>query len=86
MSKHIYDFFDPTAAISAEFRPSYEFSHVARYGNDVPHSVIFMDELGDLLKVPVSRFEMGDYKEWQDSEILPSREVGRAAAALCLIR
>lgn len=72
--------------ITATFKPSYEFSHVASYYERVPHSVVFMNETGEYLKVPVDKFEMGDYEEWKDTEVLRPSEVLRAAGALLLAR
>lgn len=85
MNSKISDLFGPNAAIQSQIDVTYEFSHVATYGNNVPHTVVFINDNG-LLEVPVSRFELGDYDEWKDSSVLTSREVGRAAAELALRR
>lgn len=77
--------FAPNPAISSSIDMSYEFVRVATYGNNTPHTVIFMNDMG-FLKVPVGDFETGNYDEWRDPTILPTREVMKAAGTLSLHR
>lgn len=72
-------------AFTDQISASYEFLHVATYGNNTPHTVVFINDNG-FLKVPASKFEMGDYEEWKDTKTLPVREVARAASALSMLR
>ena len=85
MDRNLYDIFGPNEAIQSQIDLSYEFSHLATYGNDVPHTVVFVNDTS-LLKIPVSRFQVGDYEEWKDQSVLSTREVARAAAELSIRR
>ena len=77
--------FAPDQAISSSIDMSYEFVRVATYGNNVPHTVVFMNDSG-FLKVPVGDFRVGNYDEWKDTKVLPVFEVMKAAGALSLCR
>jgi hypothetical protein len=86
MSRDLYRLFAPDPVIRSSLKPAYEFSHVATYGNDVPHTVVFQSDIADDLRIPVGRFEMGHYEEWKDPDVLSTREVSRAAGELALRR
>lgn len=74
---------DPNLAVSGPVSAAYEFLHVSVDANHRPQKVVFMNDNG-FLKVPVRKFQMAEYEEWKDCNVLPPREVDRAAAALCL--
>lgn len=81
MSFDIQKIFGPNPAIQSAVSMAYEFSHVATYGDNKPHMVVFLNDNG-VLKIPASHFMMGDYEEWLDPKVLPMREVARAASRM----
>lgn len=85
MKDKLRQLLEPNPAFSDSISTAYEFLRVATYGERVPHTVVFINDNG-FLKIPVSKFEVGDYQEWMNPKVLPSREVGRAAAELSLYR
>lgn len=81
MSTDLNKLFAPDPAIQSNIDISYEFSHIATYGDDTPRAVVFLND-NDLLEVPVHHFEMGAYDAWKNRSVLPTLQVSRAAAAL----
>lgn len=81
----VHTIFAPNPAIASSVDMTYEFVRVATYGDNTPHSVVFMNDNG-FLSVPVGDFETGRFEEWKDKDVLPTREVCRAAAHLVQMR
>jgi hypothetical protein len=81
MSDVLKRLLEPNPAFTGQISTAYEFSHVAAANGSTPRLVVFINDINKL-SIPVSKFQWGEYEEWKNQNVLPSQEVGRAAAAL----